>query len=232
MTKTDTSKIGQEHDLSYQEKVDLRSSMDSMKGGSIRVPITLTWEDVSFTVDVPTRRCPPWSRKKQKKRILRDISGYVKPGQMLAIMGSTGAGKSSLLDVLADRKSTGIVKGNILLNGRKPDKLFKRLTSYVTQDDALPGFYTVRETLQFYADLKLPSSVTKEQKRQRVNSVLEELGLEKVADSRVGTQFQRGISGGEKKRLSIGSQLITDPVCFNKFKFLFKIEKITKFYFF
>ena len=69
----------------------------------------------------------------------------------------------------------------------------------------------MRETLQFYADLKLPSSVSFKDRQARVEEVIRELGLQKVADSRVGTQFSRGISGGEKKRLSIGSQLITDP---------------------
>ena len=110
-----------------------------------------------------------------------------------------------------------------------------RLAHAVTQDDCLAGFLTVQETLQFYADLKLPSSISQAQKERKVLRLINKLGLDKVplmrgsldlilgADrptgsmpmqvrhSRVGTQFQRGISGGEKKRLSVGCELITDP---------------------
>ena len=89
----------EEHTISLEKE----DASPASKGHTIRVPITLTWEDISFSVKVATRRCPPWSQQKKKKVILQDINGIVKPGQMLAIMGSTGAGKSSLLDVLADR---------------------------------------------------------------------------------------------------------------------------------
>jgi len=193
------------------EDEQVRQSTNSwtIPGETVRVPVTLSWENISYSIKVPDGgKC---SRKKTTKRILQDVSGIVKPGQLLAIIGSTGAGKSTLLDVLAQRKNMSQVKGRILVNGRTPDKGFKRLSAYVTQDDALSGFLTVRETLQFYADLKLPSTISKDVRADRVNEVLDILGLEKVAESRVGTQFRRGISGGEKKRLSIGSQLITDP---------------------
>lgn len=81
------------------------------QGQSIRVPITLTWEDIGFAVKVPQRKCPPRGPK-TKKTILQNVSGVVKPGQMLAIIGSTGAGKSSLLDVLAQRYISNFYQGN------------------------------------------------------------------------------------------------------------------------
>ena len=108
---------------------------------------------------------------------------------------------------------------------------FKRMSAYVTQDDRLLGtqvgcsivqstsfppqchVQTVRETLRFYADLKLTRTKNSSaaDRARRVEEVIDELGLQKVADSRIGTQFRRGISGGEKKRVSIGTELITDP---------------------
>eukprot|EP01121_Diplochlamys_sp_Union-15-3_P009968 TRINITY_DN274_c0_g1_i2.p1 TRINITY_DN274_c0_g1~~TRINITY_DN274_c0_g1_i2.p1 ORF type:complete len:571 (+),score=60.37 TRINITY_DN274_c0_g1_i2:290-2002(+) len=126
-------------------------------------------------------------------------------------MGSTGAGKSTLLDILYGRAKTGRVSGQVLANGTPRNRFFKRLSSYVTQDDCLMGTQTIKETFTFYSKLKLPSEMSKELKKSRVEAVISELGLEKVEDSIVGTQFKRGISGGEKKRVSIGTELITDP---------------------
>lgn len=172
-------------------------------------PAVITWDKISYEVIVKTGK--PFKKVAEKKVLLNNISGYAKPGELLAIMGATGAGKSTLLDVLAQRKNAGSLSGRLLVNGAVPDKFYKRLSAYVTQDDCLMGFQTVRETLKFYADLKLPSVLSQEARNRKVDEIIAELSLEKVRDSRVGTQFIRGISGGEKKRLSIGCQMITDP---------------------
>lgn len=79
------------------------------------------------------------------------------------------------------------------------------------QNDCFMGILTVRETLIFYAQLRLPSSYTYKQKIQRVDEVIDVLGLWHIADSKIGTQFQRGISGGERKRVAIAVELITSP---------------------
>lgn len=185
----------------------LHNDAPAMKS-STSMPITLTWENISYVI--PMRKSG-FTLAKEPKTILKNVSGSVRPGQLLAIIGSTGAGKSSLLDVLAQRKNPSYVSGRIRVNGRKPDKTFNRLSSYVTQDDCFQGLLTVRETLQFYADLQLPSSVSSRERQRRVEELIDMLGLAKVRDARVGTQFARGISGGEKKRLSIGCSLIADP---------------------
>ena len=177
--------------------------------GSQRTPITMTWNSIQLTLSVSTG--PPWKRHTESKRVLSDVSGIVKPGQLLAIVGPSGAGKSSLLDVLSGRKNTGTVQGTVLVNGLAPDRDFKRRTGYVTQDDCLMGNLTVRETFRFHAALKMPRGTTAEQREQRIQAVLDELALTRVADQYVGTQFRRGVSGGEKKRVSIGCELLTDP---------------------
>ncbi|KAM7366589.1 hypothetical protein PAMP_016020 [Pampus punctatissimus] len=144
------------------------------------------------------------------KDILIDLNGIMKPG-LNAIMGATGSGKSSFLDVLAARKDPAGLSGEVLIDGAPQPPNFKCLSGYVVQDDVVMGTLTVRENFTFSAALRLPSSVSQEEKEQKVNKLIQELGLSRVADSRVGTQLIRGISGGERKRTNIGMELIIDP---------------------
>ncbi|KAF3687780.1 ATP-binding cassette sub-family G member 2 [Channa argus] len=115
------------------------------------------------------------------------------------------------LDILAARKDPSGLSGEILIDGAPQPPNFKCLSGYVVQDDVVMGTLTVRENLHFSAALRLPSSVPQSEKEARVNHLIKELGLSKVADSKVGTQMTRGISGGEKKRTNIGMELIIDP---------------------
>ncbi|XP_059211408.1 broad substrate specificity ATP-binding cassette transporter ABCG2-like isoform X2 [Centropristis striata] len=134
----------------------------------------------------------------------------MKPG-LNAIMGATGSGKSSFLDVLAARKDPAGLTGEVLIDGAHQPPNFKCLSGYVVQDDVVMGTLTVRENFTFSAALRLPASVSQEEKDQKVNRLIQELGLGRVADSKVGTQLIRGISGGERKRTNIGMELIIDP---------------------
>ncbi|XP_015417012.1 PREDICTED: ATP-binding cassette sub-family G member 2-like [Myotis davidii] len=149
-------------------------------------------------------------RKTVEKEILTNINGIMRPG-LNAILGPTGGGKSSLLDILAARKDPLGLSGDVLINGAPQTANFKCNSGYVVQDDVVMGTLTVRENLQFSAALRLPSTMKNHEKNERINMVIQELGLAKVADSKVGTQFTRGVSGGERKRTSIGMELITDP---------------------
>ncbi|NXD15538.1 ABCG2 protein, partial [Nothocercus nigrocapillus] len=169
---------------------------------------TLTFHNVCYRVKMTTGfLC---CRKTVDKEILRDINGIMRPG-LNAILGPTGSGKSSLLDILAARKDPYGLSGDILINGAPQPANFKCISGYVVQDDVVMGTLTVRENLKFSAALRLPKSVTEQEKNERVNRVIKELGLTKVADSKVGTQFIRGVSGGERKRTNIGMEVITDP---------------------
>uniref|UniRef100_A0A673C3T1 ATP-binding cassette sub-family G member 2-like n=2 Tax=Sphaeramia orbicularis TaxID=375764 RepID=A0A673C3T1_9TELE len=115
------------------------------------------------------------------------------------------------LDVLAARKDPSGLTGEVLIDGAPQPPNFKCLSGYVVQDDVVMGTLTVRENFRFSAALRLPSSICQEEKEQKVNKLIQELGLSRVADSRVGTQLIRGISGGERKRTNIGMELIIDP---------------------
>ncbi|KAM5255490.1 broad substrate specificity ATP-binding cassette transporter ABCG2 [Ctenodactylus gundi] len=148
--------------------------------------------------------------KTVEKEILSNINGIMRPG-LNAILGPTGGGKSSLLDVLAARKDPRGLSGEVLINGAPQPANFKCNSGYVVQDDVVMGTLTVRENLQFSAALRLPTTMPNHEKNERINTIIKELGLDKVADSKVGTQFIRGVSGGERKRTSIGMELITDP---------------------
>ncbi|XP_064917920.1 broad substrate specificity ATP-binding cassette transporter ABCG2 isoform X2 [Columba livia] len=173
------------------------------RGGSI-----LTFHNICYHVKMKTGfLC---CQKPADKEVLRDVNGIMRPG-LNAILGPTGSGKSSLLDILAARKDPRGLSGDILINGAPQPVNFKCTSGYVVQDDVVMGTLTVRENLKFSAALRLPKSVKEQEKNERVNQVIKELGLTKVADSKVGTEFTRGVSGGERKRTSIGMELITDP---------------------
>ncbi|XP_048365495.1 broad substrate specificity ATP-binding cassette transporter ABCG2-like isoform X1 [Sphaerodactylus townsendi] len=169
---------------------------------------TVTFHNICYTVK--TKSGFVCCRKTVNKDILRDINGIMRPG-LNAILGPTGGGKSSLLDILAARKDPHGLSGDVLVNGAPQPANFKCISGYVVQDDVVMGTLTVRENFQFSAALRLPKTVRSHEKEERVNQILRELGLTKVADSKVGTQFIRGISGGERKRTNIGMELITDP---------------------
>ncbi|XP_014734486.1 PREDICTED: ATP-binding cassette sub-family G member 2 isoform X1 [Sturnus vulgaris] len=173
-----------------------------------RAGSVLTFHNICYRVKTKTGfLC---FRKTARKEVLRDVNGIMKPG-LNAILGPTGSGKSSLLDILAARKDPHGLSGDILINGAPQPANFKCTSGYVVQDDVVMGTLTVRENLKFSAALRLPKSVKEKEKNERVNQVIKELGLSKVADSKVGTQFTRGVSGGERKRTNIGMELITDP---------------------
>ncbi|MEQ2183106.1 hypothetical protein GOODEAATRI_029223, partial [Goodea atripinnis] len=146
------------------------------------------------------------------KHILRDVSGIMRPG-MNAIMGATGSGKTSLLDVIAGRKDpAGLRQGTVQVNGKPVTSELRLSSAYVVQDDIVMGTLSVRENLLFSANLRLnPKHYSSADKQKRVNSILQDLGLVDCANTKIGTEFLRGVSGGERKRCSIGMELITSP---------------------
>ncbi|KAH9992457.1 hypothetical protein BJV77DRAFT_1060460 [Russula vinacea] len=147
------------------------------------------------------------------KIILDGISGRVEPGQLLGILGPSGAGKTTLIEVLANKNKTGYTSGSVRFPSdpsreRRPPRI-----GFVPQQDVLPAMLTVNEALLFAARLRLPEYVTDAEKRQRVDDVIEQLGLSHVRDSRIGgrSSLARGISGGEMRRVSIGLELVSSP---------------------
>jgi ABC-type multidrug transport system ATPase subunit len=140
------------------------------------------------------------------------MNGCVNAGETVAILGGSGAGKSSLLNCISGRLSSGKVFGQVHLNGKDRDShKWKKTVSYVEQDDLLFTNLTVHETFMYSARLRLPSSVSTEEKTKIVDRIIQQLGLQGCKDTRIGDRDNRGISGGERKRVSIGIELVTDP---------------------
>ncbi|XP_073139196.1 ABC transporter G family member 9 isoform X2 [Henckelia pumila] len=129
---------------------------------------------------------------------------------MLAMLGPSGSGKTTLLTALGGRLG-GRLAGNITYNGRPFSNAMKRNTGFVTQDDALYPHLTVAETLVFTALLRLPRTLTKLEKVQQAEAVISQLGLTRCRDSIIGGPLLRGVSGGERKRVSIGQELLINP---------------------
>jgi len=185
---------------------------DTPRTGKI-IPVSIGL--VRFSLEVQVKKL---LKKSTTKTILQSISADFTPGHLNVIMGPSGSGKTSLLQSIADRldgsttskyKSTGA----ITLNNAIPTRdVLASVTSFVTQDDdALMPSLTVRETLHFAAKLRLPASMTKEEKVRRAEEVLLKMGLKDCADRLIGSDLKKSISGGERRRVSIAVQILTDP---------------------
>jgi ABC-type multidrug transport system ATPase subunit len=155
-------------------------------------------------IDSPT--LPP------PKQILNGVHAQIGSGSLTAILGTSGSGKTSLLNSISHRFSNKHLKksGNILYNG--DDRLDKIRSTYVMQHDVLlPPTLTVRETLQYAAELRLPPSTSKRKRQAIVEEILLELGLKECADTRIGNSDHKGCSGGEKRRTGLAVQLLANP---------------------
>ncbi|KAI9353213.1 ABC-2 type transporter-domain-containing protein [Zopfochytrium polystomum] len=139
------------------------------------------------------------------RKILHNVSGSVASGEMIAIMGSSGAGKTTLLN--------GTLNGQILLDGQKRNpRLWRRQAAFVEQDDVLYTDLTVRETIEYSARLRLPTSENSPTEiRARTAAVMKSLRLSASADTRIGTTLQRGILSEERKRTAIAQEFVTMP---------------------
>ncbi|KAL0563795.1 ATP-binding cassette transporter snq2, partial [Marasmius crinis-equi] len=176
----------------------------------------LSWHDVSYTVPV----------SRGTRTLLMNVSGYVVPGKLTALMGESGAGKTTLLNVLAQRTSVGVVKGDIFVNGQSLPKDFGTQTygslcllSYTTdvltllfnsgfcqQTDTHLGTATVREALLFSATLRQPSSVPSAEKQEYVDKCLKICGLWRFKDAIIGT-----LNAENRKRTTIAVELAAKP---------------------
>ena len=175
----------------------------AMKGSDFlsQTQIQLTWQEVSYTVQ----------SKKQTLEILKKVSGSAVPGEFLAIMGSSGSGKTSLLNILSGRTGTSkkeVVTGKVLVNNIPFQEIpYGDYSAYVTQQDILLPVLTPRESITFSAKLRCKDKSVKD----RVDEIIQELKLTEIADNTIGSIEQKGISGGERKRVCIAVELVSDP---------------------
>ncbi|KAJ8070212.1 hypothetical protein OCU04_000598 [Sclerotinia nivalis] len=184
-------------------KRDQRRATKSNEGGSeisINSKAVLTWEGLNYDVPTPNGEL----------RLLKNIFGYVRPGELTALMGASGAGKTTLLDVLASRKNIGVISGDVLVDGIKPGNSFQRGTSYAEQLDVHEGTATVREALRFSADLRQPYHVPQAEKYAYVEEILSLLEMEDMADAIIGDP-ENGLAVEQRKRVTIGVELAAKP---------------------
>ncbi|TYG84354.1 hypothetical protein ES288_D01G243000v1 [Gossypium darwinii] len=169
------------------------------------LPIYLKFTDVTYKVIIKgMTSC-------EERDILNGITGAVNPGEVLALMGPSGSGKTTLLNLLGGRLIQSTVSGSITYNDQPYSKFLKSRIGFVTQDDVLFPHLTVKETLTYAARLRLPKVLTRQQKEKRAVDVIYELGLERCQDTMIGGSFVRGVSGGERKRVCIGNEIIINP---------------------
>ncbi|XP_068632388.1 ATP-binding cassette sub-family G member 1-like [Battus philenor] len=140
-----------------------------------------------------------------RKTVLNNVSGTFNAGELTVIIGQSGAGKSSLMDILAGY--TTQTSGTIYVNGQIRNKeMFLRRSCYILQDDMVQDLLTIQESLHIAAELKLGNHISAEQKKQRVEEIITSLGMVQARNTRAGK-----LSGGQKKRLAIGLELVNDP---------------------
>ncbi|XP_010320061.1 ABC transporter G family member 22 isoform X3 [Solanum lycopersicum] len=166
--------------------------------------IRLKFQDVKYTVALKGVE-----NSDTEKCILQGVSGSACPGEILALMGPSGGGKTTLLKLLSGKVKND--SGTITFNDQPYNKSLKQRIGFVLQDDVVFPHLTVKETLTYAALLRLPNTLSKEQKKERAIGVINELGLERCQDTIIGGAFVRGVSGGERKRVCIGNEILLNP---------------------
>ncbi|KAJ1451954.1 P-loop containing nucleoside triphosphate hydrolase protein [Pelagophyceae sp. CCMP2097] len=173
----------------------------------------LEWQRISCFVANEAKHAK--AKAPELRCVLDDVSGGVCAGSMLALMGPSGSGKTTLLNVVAGRPQLGPrgeFRGGVLVDGAAPDANWTRELGYVMQKDVFFQTLTVREELWIACALRLPPGRdSKKQRFERFSQLVEDLGLEAALDTKVGSATERGLSGGELKRVNIAVELVADP---------------------
>ncbi|OJJ78039.1 hypothetical protein ASPBRDRAFT_191300 [Aspergillus brasiliensis CBS 101740] len=172
-----------------------------IEGKLIQNKSVFTWKNLTYTVQTPDG----------PRVLLNNVNGWVKPGMLGALMGSSGAGKTTLLDVLAQRKTDGTIKGSILVDGQPLPISFQRSAGYCEQLDVHEPLATVREALEFSALLRQSRTIPKEEKLAYVDVIMDLLEMHDIGDCLVGTPGSDGLSIEQRKRLTIGVELVAKP---------------------
>lgn len=191
--------------ISHEDEIDAISGEKSIKGLEVEKESPsgdiFLWKDLTYQVKI----------KSEDRIILDHVDGWVKPGQLTALMGSSGAGKTTLLNCLSERVTTGIISDGVrMVNGHSLDGSFQRSIGYAQQQDLHLSTSTVREAFRFSAYLRQPDSTSKEEKDQYVEYIIDLLEMNKYADALVGIAGE-GLNVEQRKRLTIGVELVAKP---------------------
>ncbi|TVU07469.1 hypothetical protein EJB05_46792 [Eragrostis curvula] len=184
------------HNMTFSGVISMAKEHDE----SSRPVIEIAFKDLTLTL------------KGSKKKLLRSVTGKLSPGRVAAVMGPSGAGKTTFLSAIAGKATGCETSGLVLINGKiEPIRGYKKIIGFVPQDDIVHGNLTVEENLWFNARCRLSADMSKADKVLVVERVIESLGLQAVRDSLVGTVEQRGISGGQRKRVNVGLEMVMEP---------------------
>eukprot|EP00208_Stichococcus_sp_RCC1054_P005101 CAMPEP_0206134880 /NCGR_PEP_ID=MMETSP1473-20131121/285_1 /ASSEMBLY_ACC=CAM_ASM_001109 /TAXON_ID=1461547 /ORGANISM="Stichococcus sp, Strain RCC1054" /LENGTH=319 /DNA_ID=CAMNT_0053526513 /DNA_START=225 /DNA_END=1181 /DNA_ORIENTATION=+ len=181
---------------------------------TVEYGLVTAWVPASFEAQSLRQKLKSFGRTKNssERQILFNVTGRCRPGEVLAFMGPSGSGKTSLLSIIGGRAQSMMRKeGEVRFNGAPPNKSMKRSLGYVMQDDLMYESLTVFEVLFYAAQLRLPRSMSRVAQKERVNTVIKALGLNDCKDTIIGGFFRKGISGGERKRCSVGHELLINP---------------------
>ncbi|KAE8039264.1 hypothetical protein FH972_011692 [Carpinus fangiana] len=174
-------------------------------------PLTMTFHNVNYFVDMPKEMRLEGIPEK-KLQLLSNVSGVFSPGVLTALVGSSGAGKTTMMDVLAGRKTGGYIEGDIRISGHpKEQHTFARISGYVEQNDIHSPQVTVEESLQFSSSLRLPKEVNKEKRHEFVEEVMRLVELDNLRHALVGLPGRTGLSTEQRKRLTIAVELVANP---------------------
>ncbi|KAI3517159.1 hypothetical protein L1887_16368 [Cichorium endivia] len=174
-------------------------------------PLSLAFNHVNYYVDMPAEM-KSQGLEDDRLQLLRDVSGAFRPGILTALVGVSGAGKTTLMDVLAGRKTGGYIEGNISISGYpKNQETFARVSGYCEQNDIHSPHVTVYESLVYSAWLRLPPDVTHESRYMFVEEVMNLIELDSLRNSLVGLPGVDGLSTEQRKRLTIAVELVANP---------------------
>ncbi|PIN25403.1 Pleiotropic drug resistance proteins (PDR1-15), ABC superfamily [Handroanthus impetiginosus] len=174
-------------------------------------PLSLAFNHVNYYVDMPAEM-KTQGVNEERLQLLRDVSGAFRPGVLTALVGVSGAGKTTLMDVLAGRKTGGYIEGTISVSGYpKNQATFARVSGYCEQNDIHSPYVTVHESLLYSAWLRLAADVNTETRKMFVEEVMELVELNPLRNALVGLPGVDGLSTEQRKRLTIAVELVANP---------------------